>query len=74
MKSLVTLERISCDMCGQAMGSESSKIFIEGVYLGEKYANAIIDISAICFGREYKCLCNDCRKKLLESAINSLGG
>ena len=73
MKSFVTLEQISCDMCGQAMGYESSKIFLECMYLGEKYAQAIIDISAIYCGREYKCLCNDCRKAILKNALECLG-
>ena len=69
MKTLITKELINCDICGGAMGYEASKMFLEGIYLGEKYVHATVDVSAIYIGGEYKCLCNECRKKILEEAI-----
>lgn len=69
MKRLNIYEEISCDMCGQAMSTDSSKMFIEGQYLGDKYVTAIVDLSVAYCGTEFKCLCNDCKKKILEGAI-----
>jgi hypothetical protein len=39
------------------------------IYLGDKYVHASVDVSAIFIGSEYRCLCNECRKKILEEAI-----
>ena len=69
MKTLITTELIKCDICGCDMGEEPSKMFLEGVYLGDNYVHATVDISAIHLGSEYRCLCNECRKKILEVAI-----
>lgn len=69
MKTLITKELINCDMCGGAMSCEPSRMFIEGVYLGDKYVHASVDVSAIFIGSEYRCLCNECRKKILEEAL-----
>lgn len=74
MKTIVSYEQITCDMCGHAMTREPSRLYVDGIYLGDKYVNASVDISAIHMGEENKCLCNECRKKVLESAINRLGG
>lgn len=72
MKRLSLYEEISCDMCGQAMSADSSKIFIEGQYLCDRYVTEIVDISVVYSGTEFKCLCHDCKKKILETAISRL--
>jgi hypothetical protein len=71
MKAIVSYEQITCDMCGQAMTREPSRLYVEGIYLGDKYVHASVDISAIHIGSEYRCLCNECRKKILEEAIHN---
>lgn len=72
MKRLNIYEEISCDMCGQAMSTDSSKMFIEGQYLGDRYVTEIVDLSVVYSGTEFKCLCHDCKKKILETAIGRL--
>lgn len=70
MKTIVSYEQIQCDLCGQAMSHEPSKMYVDGLYIGEKCVTGVVDVSAVFIGEEFKCLCNRCRKEIMEAAIN----
>lgn len=72
MKQVVSYIEISCDGCGAPMTEESTKDYIHDVYLGNNYAHATIDMTAIVNGREKRCLCNQCKKEILQRAIEGL--
>ena len=69
MKTLITKELINCDLCGQAMTHEPGKMHVDGLYIGEKCVTGVVDVSAVFIGEEFKCLCNSCRKEIMEAAI-----
>jgi len=69
MKTVVSYEQISCDLCGQAMTHEPGKMHVDGLYIGEKCVTGVVDVSAVFIGEEFKCLCNNCRKEIMEAAI-----
>ena len=72
MKTIVTYERLRCDMCGNDMTSDDSKVIVDGVYLGQQCATGIVDISTLYLCKEHKCLCRDCKKIILQAAIDRL--
>ena len=69
MKTIVSYEQIQCDLCGQAMSHEPSKMYVEGIYIGDKYVSAVVDTGAFYLGSETRCLCNNCKKEILQKAI-----
>lgn len=71
MRKIVTVEEITCDLCNRVVTDESTKVFAETTIAGE-YLTAVIDVSAIKFNREVRCLCWDCKKALLNAAIERL--
>lgn len=72
MKTIVSYEQVQCDICGQNISKEPGTMFIESVYVGDKYLSGVVNISAVYLGEETKCLCNNCRKQILERAIERL--
>ena len=72
MKTIVTYEQIRCDMCGNDMTSDDSKVIVDGVYLGQQCATGIVDISTLYLCKEHKRLCRDCKKIILQAAIDRL--
>lgn len=72
MKTIVSYEKITCDMCGNDMTTDDSKVILDGIYIGEKYATGIVDVSALYLCKEHKCLCRDCKKAILQAAIDRL--
>ena len=71
MKKIVTIEEITCDLCNRPMTDESTKVFAEATIAGE-YLTAAIDVTAIRFNHEIRCICKDCKKALLNAAIERL--
>lgn len=71
MKKIVTIEEITCDLCNRPMTDESTKVFAETTIAGE-YLTAAIDVTAIRFNHEIRCICKDCKKALLNAAIERL--
>lgn len=70
MKTVVSYEQIQCDMCGQAMSHEPSTMYVEGIYVGDKYVTGVVDVKAVHIGEATSCLCSSCRKQIMEAAIN----
>jgi hypothetical protein len=71
MRKIVTVEEITCDLCNRFVTDESTKVFAETTIAGE-YITAAIDVTAIRFNREIRCICTDCKKALLNAAIERL--
>ena len=72
MRKVVSYIEISCDGCGAPMSEESTKDYIDGVNLGDNYARATIDITAVINGREKRCLCYNCKKLILQRLLDNL--
>lgn len=71
MKKIITIEEITCDLCNRPVTDESTKVFAETTISGE-YLTAAIDVTAIKCNREVRCICRDCKKALLNAAIERL--
>ena len=72
MKKVVTSIETYCDICGEPIYNEQGRQFVEGIYIGDKYVSAVVDTGAFYLGSETRCLCNSCRKQILERAIERL--
>lgn len=71
MKKIVTIEEITCDLCNRVMTDESTKVFGDVTIAGE-YLTAVIDVTAIRCNHEVRCICRDCKKAMLNAAIERL--
>lgn len=72
MKKVVTYTETYCDICGNQMHEEPGRQFVEGIYIGDKYVSAVVDTGAFYLGSETRCLCNNCKKEILQKAIERL--
>lgn len=71
MKRIVTIEEITCDLCNRPVFDESTKVFSDTSIAGE-FITAAINVTAIKCNKEIRCLCCDCKKALLNAAIERL--
>lgn len=71
MKRIITTEEITCDLCNRVMSDESTKVYADTTIAGE-YLTAAIDVTAIKCNYEVRCICHDCKKALLNAAIERL--
>ena len=70
MKEFKTYELIKCDICGQAMGQETNGVVLKDMTLSNgSYIKAFVRISAFVLDREVTCICDNCRKEMLERVL-----
>ena len=71
MKKIVTIEEITCDLCNRPVTDESTKVFADATIAGE-YLTAAIDVTAIKCNHEVRCICWDCKRALLNAALEKM--
>ena len=72
MKRIITTEEIICDLCNRPVSDESTKVYANTTIAGE-YLTAAIEVTAIKCNHEVRCICRDCKKALLNAALERLG-
>lgn len=75
MREYVVHERIKCDICENEVYMDTNGSTMQDVTLPNgAYLQSIVEVSAFYLGSKKTCLCNDCRKAILESALRRLEG
>ena len=74
MREYVVNEYIKCDLCGHGMASETNGTTVHHAYTSNATCfEGVVKVSAIICGRELTCICNDCRKAILQRALDDIG-
>ncbi len=67
MKEFKTYELVKCDLCGNGMSQETNGVVLKDMTLSNgSYIKAFVRISAFAFEHEVTCICDNCRKEILE--------
>ena len=75
MREYVVHERIKCDICENEIYMDTNGSTMQDVTLPNgTYLQSIVEVSAFYLGSKKTCLCNDCRRAILESALRRLEG
>lgn len=74
MREYVVNERIKCDICGNEMYTDTNGSTMQDATLNGAYVQSTVEVSAFYLGEKKTCLCKDCRKAILESALRRLEG
>ena len=75
MKEYIVSERIKCDICENEMYMDTNGSTMQDVTLPNgTYLQSIVEVSAFYLGAKKTCLCKECRKAILESALRRLEG
>ena len=75
MREYVVHERIKCDICQNEMYMDTNGSTMLDVNLSNgAYVQCVVELSAFYFGSKKTCLCKECRKAILESALRCLEG
>ena len=75
MKEYIVSERIKCDICENDMYTDTNGATMQDVTLPNgTYLQSIVEVSAFYLGSKKTCLCKECRKAILESALRRLEG
>ena len=75
MKEYVINERIKCDICQNEMYADTNGSTMQEVTIPNgAYVQSIVEVSAFYLGEKKTCLCKNCRKAILESALRHLEG
>ena len=75
MKEYIVSERIKCDICENDMYIDTNGATMQDVTLPNgAYLQSIVEVSAFYLGAKKTCLCKECRKAILESALRRLEG
>lgn len=75
MREYVVHERIKCDICENEMYMNTNGSTMQDVTLPNgTYVQTLVDVSAFYLGAKKTCLCKECRKAILESALRRLEG
>lgn len=73
MREYVVHERIKCDICENDMYTDTNGATMQDVTLPNgTYLQSLVEVSAFYLGSKKTCLCKDCRKAILESALRCL--
>lgn len=75
MREYVVHERIKCDICENEIYTDTNGSTMQDVTLPNgTYLQSIVEVSAFYLGSKKTCLCKECRKAILESALRRLEG
>lgn len=75
MREYVVTEQIKCDICGNEMYTDTNGSTMQEATLSNgAYVQSTVEVSAFYLGAKKTCLCKDCRKAILESALRRLEG
>lgn len=70
MREYAIHEYIKCDLCGQGMGAENNGVTTHYTTLPDgTYVEGVVKVTAIMLNRERTCICDTCRKAILENAL-----
>lgn len=79
MREYKVYEEIKCDLCGSTMGSERGaslrSVTLSNVTLSNEtivQVQGVVKVSAFYYGREVTCICDRCRKAILQDELQRL--